>query len=135
MYGLTPFEGGEIWEPFRAFERDFFGRSDCRTDIRDDGDKYVLECEMPGFDKKDITVDVDENTLTLCAKHTSETDEKDGSGRYIRRERNYGSYCRSFDITDIDRKSIDASYNNGVLRLTLPKKEKGKAEVKHIQIN
>ncbi len=55
MFGLTPFERNDIWNPFRDFEKDFFkgfgASGHCRTDIKDEGDKYLLECEMPGFDK------------------------------------------------------------------------------------
>lgn len=138
MFGLTPFERNDIWNPFRDFEKDFikgFGAvSHCRTDIKDEGDKYLLECEMPGFDKNDIKIDIHGNTLTLCAEHKTESDEKNSSGEYIRRERSYGSYCRSFDISNIDENTIDAEYTNGILRLTLPKKEKQQPQTKRIEI-
>lgn len=138
MFGITPFERRDIWDPVRAFERDFFRgfepSSGLRTDIKDQGDKYLLECEMPGFDKKDITIDLDGNALTLCAKRSEERESKE-DGQYIRRERSYGSYCRSFDISDIDEKSIEASYDNGILKLVLPKKVKGSSEVKRIELH
>lgn len=136
MFGITPFERSYFLDPFRNFERDFFKSfepSRCRTDIKDEGDKYILECEMPGFDKDDISVDVEGTTLTLRAEKSSAKDEEN-SGSYIRRERSYGSYSRSFDITDIDEKAIDASYSNGVLTLCLPKSSKNKSEPRRIEI-
>lgn len=139
MFGITPFERNEIWNPFRDFEKEFFKGfgtvGQCRTDIKDEGDKYLLECEMPGFDKKDIKIDINGSTLTLCAEHKTERDEKNSAGEYIRRERSFGSYCRSFDISNIDENTISAEYTNGILKLTLPKKEKEQPQVKRIEIN
>lgn len=139
MFGITPFERNEIWNPFRDFEKEFFKgfgtAGHCRTDIKDEGDKYLLECEMPGFDKNDIKIDINGSTLTLCAEHKTESDEKNSAGEYIRRERSFGSYCRSFDISNIDENTISAEYTNGILKLTLPKKEKEQPQVKRIEIN
>ena len=138
MFGLTPYERNDIWNPFRDFEKDFFKGSGtvshCRTDIRDEGDRYLLECEMPGFDKNDIRIDIHGSTLTLCAEHKIENDEKNDVGEYIRRERSYGSYCRSFDISNVDESAIDAEYTNGILKLTLPKKDKEQPQTKRIEI-
>lgn len=138
MFGLTPYERNDFWNPFREFEKDFFkdfsSASRCRTDIRDEDGKYILECEMPGFNKDDIKIDVNGSTLTLCAEHKSENDEKNKNGEYIRRERSYGSYCRSFDISNIDESSIEAEYTNGVLKVTLPKKAEQQPEIKRIEI-
>ncbi len=137
MFGLTPFERNDIWTPFRDFDKDFFkgfGAAHCRTDIKDAGDRYLMECEMPGFDKNDIKIDINGSTLTLCAEHKAEKDEKNSDGEYIRRERSYGSYCRSFDISNIDESSIEAEYANGILKLNLPKKEKEQPQRKRIEI-
>lgn len=138
MFGLTPFERNDIWNPFRDFERDFFkgfgSSGHCRTDIKDEGDKYLLECEMPGFDKNDIKIDINGSTLSLCAEHSENHDEKNSSGEYIRRERTCGSYCRSFDISGIDESAVGAEYTNGILKLTLPKKEKEQPLSKRIEI-
>lgn len=138
MFGLTPYERNDLWNPFREFEKDFFkdfsSVNRCRTDIRDEGGKYILECEMPGFNKEDIKIDVNGSVLTLCAEHKSENDEKNKNGEYIRRERSYGSYCRSFDISNIDESAIEAEYKNGVLKVTLPKKTEQQPETKRIEI-
>ena len=138
MFGLTPYERNDLWNPFREFEKDFFkdfsSVNRCRTDIRDEDGKYILECEMPGFNKEDIKIDVNGSVLTLCAEHKSENDEKNKNGEYIRRERSYGSYCRSFDISNIDESAIEAEYTNGVLKVTLPKKAEQQPETKKIEI-
>ena len=91
------------------------------ADIRDAGDKFVLEAELPGFDKGDIKLDVKDGILTITAEHSENQEQKDAKGAYIRRERRYGSFSRSFDITGIDEGSITAAYNNGILELNLPK--------------
>lgn len=138
MFGIAPFERNELWNPFREFERDFFRdfgtTSHCRTDILDTGDKFVLECEMPGFNKEDIQIDTNGNTLTICASHKADSSEKNSSGEYIRRERSAGSYCRSFDIAGINEDQIHAAYTNGILTLTLPKTEQQQPEVKRIEV-
>ncbi len=138
MFGLVPFERNELWIPFREFENEFFKGfgivSHCHTDIKDEGDKFVLECEMPGFNKDDIQIDINGSTLTLCATNKADHSEKNSSGEYICRERRYGSYCRSFDISGIDENAIGAVYTNGILTLTLPKKEKQQLESKRIEI-
>jgi HSP20 family protein len=128
MYGLTPFGGTgfDLWNAFNDFDKDFFGSrmpiSNCKTDIRDDGNKYVLESELPGFEKEDIKLDISGTQLTIAAEHSTKNDEKDDKGNYIRRERTFGSYKRSFDIGDIDADAISAEYRNGILTIELPKK-------------
>ena len=74
-----------------------------------------------GFDKGDININVDGNRLTIIAEHSvSEEESKDN---YIRKERKYGSFTRSFDVSDIETEKIEADYKNGVLTLNLPKKD------------
>lgn len=128
MFTLTPFntKGYDIFDAFDEFDKNFFGREfptmNCRTDIRDEGEKYVLEAEMPGFEKEDIKLDINGDYLTLTAEHKTESGDKDKNGKYIRRERVYGSYKRSFDVSNIKQDEIDASYKNGILTLNMPKK-------------
>ena len=128
MYGITPFGGTgfDLWNAFNDFDKDFFGGrmpiNNCKTDIRDDGNKYVLESELPGFEKEDIKLDISGTQLTISAEHSQNNDEKDDKGNYIRRERTFGSYKRSFDIGDIDADAISAEYRNGILTINLPKK-------------
>lgn len=118
------------YDPFREMdemEKRFFGRqnvSSFNTDIKDNGDSYLLEAELPGFKKDEIDVSIDDNYLTIKAERNYEHDEKNDKGQYIRCERSYGSFSRSFDISDIDAEKIEAEYTDGVLKLTMPKKEK-----------
>ena len=127
MFGMIPFarHDDNVFDLFDNFERSFFGdnsASTFRTDIRDEGDKFVLEAELPGFQKEDISLDVKDGILTISAQHKEEKEDKDEKGQYIRRERRYGSLSRSFDISGVDAAAIKAKYDSGVLELTLPKK-------------
>ena len=141
MFGMIPFErnNDNFFDIFDNFERKFFGNSsaalpDFRTDIRDAGDRFVLEAELPGFNKEDIQLEVKDGILTISAQHDENKDEKDDKGSYIRRERRYGSFTRSFDVTGVDEEHITASYNNGVLELNLPKAVPVVPEAKRIAI-
>ena len=128
MFDLIPFEhrNQRLFNPFADFDRffdDLAKESPCKTDILDKGDHYLVQAEMPGFNKEDIHIDVNGDCLTVTAEHKEEKEEKDGKkGTFIRRERRYGSLSRSFDISGIEADKISASYQNGVLELTLPKR-------------
>ncbi len=140
MYGLTPFGGNgfDLFNVFNDFDKRFFGDTlpinTCRTDIRDDGDKYVMASELPGFEKEDIALDINGSYLTITAEHNSSNDEKDDKGNYIRRERSYGSYKRSFDISDVNTEDIKAEYKNGILTVDLPKKKAKEPESRRLEI-
>lgn len=141
MFGMLPFERSDnnLFDAFDAFTRDFFRRSNTelpafRTDIRDTGDSYVLEAELPGFRKEDITLDLKDGILTITAAHSGTREETAADGAYIRRERRWGSFQRSFDVTGIEEKAITAAYENGVLSLTLPKAKPAEPEVHRIEI-
>ncbi len=140
MFALTPFErkSYDLFNAFHDFEKDFFGEDSrtfsCKTDIRDEGDHYVLEAELPGFEKSDIKLDVSDGFLTLSAEHSTDNSEKDKDGKYVRRERSYGSYQRSFDVSGINTDNIDAEYKNGVLFVDLPKKAIEKPAAKRLEI-
>ncbi len=126
MFDLVPFghEDRSIFHYLDNMEKNFFGDfskglAQFRTDILDQGDKYVLQAELPGFQKEDIHVDLRDGYLTITAEHKEECEEK--KKEFIRRERKYGSFTRSFDVSGIRTEEISASYNNGVLELNLPK--------------
>ena len=130
MFELMPFGYRRVsaYNPFRDFEemsRSFWDNNNVsafRTDITEKDGKYVLEADLPGFKKEDISVDIDKDCLTITAEHKSEEKEENADS-YIRRERYYGSYPRSFNVKGIDTEAITAAYNDGVLTLTMPKKE------------
>lgn len=130
MFELMPFGYRRVsaYNPFRDFEemsRSFWDNDNVsafRTDITEKDGKYILEADLPGFKKEDISVDIDKDCLTITAEHKSEEKEENADS-YIRRERYYGSYTRSFNVKGIDTEAITAAYNDGVLTLTMPKKE------------
>ncbi|MGM9632350.1 MAG: Hsp20/alpha crystallin family protein [Eubacteriales bacterium] len=143
MFELTPFARGNryvsAYDPFKEmedFEKHFFGHQlpAFKTDIRETEHSYVLEADLPGFAKEDIHAEVRNGYLTIHAEHKSENDEKDKKGNYIKRERSYGSFSRSFDLDGIKSDEITASYKDGVLELTLPKAEAKPEEGRQIEI-
>ncbi len=139
MFGLTPFDSRRNnltsfgWNPFSELDRMesslfggnslFEGFKSMRTDIQDNGKEYVLSAELPGFDKSDIKMNVKNDILTISAERKDEVVDNDENGNFIRKERSYGTYQRSFDVSGVDKKAIKASYKDGVLKLTMPKLE------------
>ena len=127
MFELMPLTRA-VMNPFHDFDkmtRSFFGDTSIRafrTDIQDNGEQYTLEAELPGFSKEDIAINVEDDLLTIKAEHKTENEQETEGGKYLRRERFYGSYSRSFDISQINADEITASYDNGVLKLSMPKK-------------
>ena len=105
-----------------------------RTDIRELDDHYLLEAELPGFRKEDIDLEVKEGVLTISASHEETEEKKDERGNYLCRERRSGSYRRSFDLTGIEEEAIAAAYENGVLKLTLPKRGEPEPQIRKISI-
>lgn len=126
MFELFPFNNGQrdLFNFFDKSDRDFFGGipnsiSAFRTDIIDKEDRYVLQAELPGFSKEEININVEGDYLTISAEHKSEVEES--KDNYVRKERHYGSFSRSFDISNIKADEISAEYKDGVLELSLPK--------------
>ncbi|MFN2329569.1 MAG: Hsp20/alpha crystallin family protein [Chromatocurvus sp.] len=106
-----------------------------RVDITEKKGHYELTAELPGVSKQDIEVTLDNGMLTISAESRSE-DKEEKDGRVIRQERRYGKYTRSFNLgNDIKEKDIKAEFNDGVLKLSVPKVEQ-KAPVSHrIDVN
>ncbi|PFO09350.1 heat-shock protein [Bacillus sp. AFS076308] len=130
MTTLSPFKrrgriGSDLWDVFSDFYNEsFFApfKSDThhfRTDIKDTGDKYLIEAELPGVEKEDITIKYQNNYLTITAKRESAMkEEKDN---FIRQEISYGNFARRFYVADINEDAIDATFKNGILTLNCPK--------------
>lgn len=93
-----------------------------KTDVIEKDGNYVLEADLPGFDKDDIHVDVKDDVLSISAEHAEDKEDKK-DGKYLRRERAFRSYRRSFRVEDVNQDDIQAQYKNGVLTVTVPKKE------------
>lgn len=108
-----------------------------RTDIKETDAGYELDIDLPGYKKEDVQAELKEGYLTITAKSQKENDEKDSDGKYIRRERYLGTCSRSFYVgEEITQEDIRARFENGILKLSVPKKEaKPKVEEsKYIQI-
>lgn len=149
MFELTHRNNNHInfYNPFREMEEfenhffanpfgSFFGTQDLaefKTDVTDEGDHYLLEADLSGFDKKDINLDISGDMLSVNAQRHSKIEKKD-KDKIIRTERSYGSYSRSFDITGVDHDGIKAKYDNGVLKLILPKKQDTLPKSQHLEI-
>jgi HSP20 family protein len=103
------------------------------VNVEETENEYLISAELPGIDKKDINISIEDNILSLSGEKKSEskTDEKN----YHRFERSYGKFCRSFDLPNsIDRENIDASYKNGVLNIILPKAEEAKPKQIEVKV-
>ena len=138
MFGIMPFNRKED-NLFDAFDK-FFSHSTVdipafRTDIRNEADQYILEAELPGFQKEDISLALKEGILTISAENKKETGEQEKGGSYLRKERRYGAFTRSFDASGIDEERISAAYENGILKLTLPKIPPVVPETRQISIH
>ena len=128
MFGMIPFERHDdnMFDMFDNFQKKFFNDSNAklpafRTDIRDQGDKFLLEAELPGFQKEEISLELKDGILTIRAEHKESEEEQAKKGEYVRRERRYGSFARTFDVSGIDERGIAAAYHNGILELPQPK--------------
>ena len=102
-----------------------------KTDIQEHEDGYTLEMDLPGFKKEEIKVELNNGYMTISAAKGLDKDEKDKEGRYIRKERYSGSCSRSFYVGEnLTQEDIKAKYENGILRLSVPKKEAKPVETK-----
>lgn len=131
MFGLVPFKKngvrttGDSFDDFIIgfFNDDFFtpiaSINNFNTDIKETDTEYIVEADLPGVKKEDITLDYKDNNLIISAKRENEINEE--KDNYIRRERSYGTFSRSFYIDNVDKNSIEASFNDGQLKITLPK--------------
>ncbi|MEY8356166.1 Hsp20/alpha crystallin family protein [Lachnospiraceae bacterium 54-53] len=102
-----------------------------KTDIRDDGNSYAIEIELPGYKKEDIRAELKEGYLTIYGDTSGESESRDEKN-YIRRERYSGSVKRSFYIgSGLRQEDIRASFENGILKLSVPKEAPKQVEENH----
>ena len=95
-----------------------------KTDVRETENSYELDVDLPGFKKDEVNVDLKDGYLTISAAKGVDKDQQDKAGKYIRQERYAGACSRSFYVGDVESKDISAKYEDGILKLTLPKVEK-----------
>ena len=102
-----------------------------KTDVKDAGDHYELEMEMPGVEKENIKAELKDGYLTVTAQQNTNKDEKDKQGNYIRRERYSGSCQRSFYVGEgVKQEDLKAAFNNGILTVAVPKEVQKPVEEK-----
>ena len=128
------------WMDF-PFEREFFGRRNplygkneknlMKTDVKEVENGYEVAMDLPGFKKEDISAKLENGYLTITASKGLDKDEKNEEGKYIRRERYSGSCSRSFYVGDgVTEEDIKARFEDGILKLDIPKKDAEKIEQK-----
>jgi HSP20 family protein len=126
---LIPSVFSDFFDTDRFFSPRWFEREFAETlpavNIKENGRQFNIEFAAPGFDKSDFKINVENDALTISAEKQEE--KKDESERYTKREFNYSSFSRSFTLPqNANGEKVDAKYENGVLKLTLPKKEETK---------
>ena len=119
------------------FNDDFFSslgvlKNNFSVDLKEDDNDYIIEADLPGVDKKDIEISYKNGYLNISAKRENNLEEK--KDNYVRQERSYGEFKRSFYIDNVEEDKIDANFDNGVLKVTLPKLNKEIHETKKIEV-
>ena len=123
------------------FKDPFFARNNVakvmKTDIQEKDNNYILDMDLPVYEKEDIKAQLKDGYLTITAQKNTNNEQKDEQGNYIRRERYCGKCSRSFYVGDsIKEEDIKASFNNGILELTFPKEVSQKEDdMKYITID
>lgn len=95
-----------------------------KTDVRETENTYEIDVDLPGFKKDEITVDLKDGYLTISAAKGLDKDEQDKKGKYIRQERYAGACSRSFYVGDVEPDEVSAKYEDGILKLSMPKQSK-----------
>ncbi|MDR2477523.1 MAG: Hsp20/alpha crystallin family protein [Treponema sp.] len=104
------------------------------VDVRETENAYIVDMELPGYNEKDIEVQIDGASLTVASRQEENQEEKKGEGTYILRERRVNSFNRSFKLPEnADPEAVTAAYKNGVLNLEI--KKRAEAQKRAIQIN
>ena len=134
--------GESLFDDFMdfPFEREFFRRTPVygkteknimKTDVKETDNAYELDIDLPGFKKEEVTAKLENGYLTISATKGANNDEQNKEGKYIRRERYTGTMSRSFYVgEDVQQEDIHAKFEDGILKLTVPKEDPKKVEEK-----
>lgn len=106
---------------------------DFQVDIKENTDNYILEAELPGIKKEAIDINYENNFIIISAKRDEATEIINDN--YVKRERHYGEFSRSFYAKNVDESKIEATFNNGILKVILPKLFSNSEQKKRININ
>ena len=120
---LVPRRNFDLFDDF--FDDNFFNKKEknfMKTDIKEKKDKYVIEMDLPGFEKENIKLELNNGYLTISGKQENNIDEEEE--KYVHKERFYGECTRSFYVGDnIKEEDIEAEFKNGTLKIDIPKKQ------------
>jgi len=134
LYDNNPFD---LIEKF--FDDDDWLAPRFRTpaiDVYEEGDKYMLEAELPGLSDKDIKLEVRNGQLMLSTAKSEKTEEKSKKGRWIRKERREFRFARSFTLPeDVDASAIEAHFKNGVLQVIMSKRPEARPKAIEVKID
>ncbi len=128
---FTPARRNHGFDLFDDFFNDSFfaapffkqNTSMMKTDVKDDGSNYLLEIDLPGFDKENIKAELQNGYLIINATREDNKEDKDKDGKFIRQERSFGSCTRSYYVGEqIRQEDIKGAFENGVLKMQIPKK-------------
>lgn len=113
----------------KKLESDFFGKvlgefHYPQVDIKDKDNQYQIEIDVPGFDKDEITVEYKNHYLQISGEKSESSERTEEDGHYIRKERTHSSFNREFYVGEVDSKSIEGSFKNGLLVIKVPKSKK-----------
>lgn len=133
---LVPRRNLDLFDDF--LDDNFFNKKEkslMKTDIKEKKDKYIIEMDLPGFEKENIKLELNNGYLTITGKQENKIDEEEE--KYVHKERFYGECTRSFYVGDnIKEEDIEAEFKNGTLKIDIPKKDEQKEipETKQIEI-
>ena len=130
-----PFDLANVFDDFfsDSFMPAFFTSANpIKADVRETDKEFIVEADMPGVKKEDIRLDLRDGVLTIGVEHNEQTNEE--KENYIRKERRYGSYSRTFHVDGVNQENVSAKYNDGVLTVNLPKVEEEKPKSHKIDI-
>lgn len=152
MFGLTPFRRrkgdivirkpsdilSDVEQLFDSFVNNplfstLYEKQQMRADIKETDKEYIVEADLPGVKKEEIDITINNDILTISVNKNEQIEEKNEN--YIRQERRVGSFSRSFYIDNVDSDKVTAKFENGVLTITLPKKEPTTPAGKKIDIS
>lgn len=118
---------GDLWEDFMDASRN---NSLLKSDVYEDDDNYVIEIDIPGYTKEDVSIDYENGYIMVTSVRSSSVSDD----RYIRKEKFYGEYKRSFYVGEVDENDISATFYNGVLKIIFPKTSVKQEHKKRIEI-
>ena len=150
MFDLTPFRkksslsrgNSDFWDIDGMFQNifndsvfpAFYSNSgQMKVDIRENENEYIIDAELPGINKEEVNIELNDNNLIISVSKNQEVNED--KENFIRRERHQSSMTRSFYVENVENEKVDAKFDNGILSINLPKREPGSPKNKKIEIH